>query len=223
MYLSKEVFEFIEDLKQHNNREWFAENKPVYEERRNQVASFCEAVLSKLRKNDILETPSGKKSLFRIYRDVRFSKNKEPYKTNFAAHFKRAGADRRGGYYLHIEPDNCFVGGGFWAPSSEDLATIRQSIDLRGEDFDAVFNSKQFKAVFGEIGGDKLKTAPKGYPKDHPYIHLLRHKQFVVSKKFTSEEALQNGFADYVVEVFEAMRPFFDLFSEVLQKQVRDI
>jgi len=223
MYLSKPVFSFLEDLKENNSREWFTANKATYEQCKDQVATFADAVLDKLRQADVLETASGKKSLFRIYRDVRFSKNKDPYKTNFAMHFKRAGEERRGGYYLHIEPYNCFVGGGFWAPSPEDLLTIRKSIELRGEDFEAVFEAKEFKAVFGSLGGDTLKTAPKGFPKDHPYIHLLRHKQFVVSKKFSDEEAMQNGFADYVTEVFVAMRPFFDLFSEVLQPQVRDI
>ena len=177
---------------------------------------FAEAVLGEMNKHDNIETISGKKSLFRIYRDVRFSKNKAPYKTQWSSHFKRATAALRGGYYFHIEPGNCFVGGGFWGPNSEDIGRIREEIAADDASLRKIISSKSFKENFGQLEGEQVKSAPRGYAKDHPAIDLLKYKQMILWKKFTDEEALKDDFFKEVNKTFKAMRPFLDYMSVVL-------
>ena len=157
-----------------------------------------------------------KQKLHRIYRDVRFSKDKTPYKPALSGSMSRATKWLRGGYYFHIEPENTFVGGGFWGPNSADLARIRQEIAAYDEPLRAIIADDDFKKYFGSLVGDKVKTAPKGYSKTHPAIDLLRHKQFLVMRKFTDQEALKHNFLTEVVNTFMAMRPFFDYMSEVV-------
>lgn len=212
--ISKSSFEFLKALKANNNREWFNENKDEYQIQHQNIIDFADELLEKLKEHDNIETPSGKKSLFRIYRDVRFSKDKSPYKTNWAGGFKRATKHLRGGYYFHIEPGAVFVGGGFWAPNKEDLQRIREDIAMDASELRKIINSKPFKETFGSLHGDQLKTAPKGFDKDHPDVDLLRYKQFIVSKKFTDKEALSSDFAEKMNDAFKKMRPFFDYMSE---------
>lgn len=209
---------FISDLKSNNNRDWFAENKQRYEVERGHFIDFAENLLEKMRQHDDIETVSGKKSLFRIYRDVRFSKDKSPYKTHFSGSFKRATKLLRGGYYFHIEPNgNSFVGGGFWSPNKEDLARIREEIASDdASKIRSIVSEKNFVHHFGELKGEQLKTAPKGYPKDHSAIEFLRYKQFLLMKPFSDEEVMSENFSQQVNETFKAMRPFFDYMSEVL-------
>lgn len=155
--------------------------------------------------------------MFRIYRDVRFSKDKSPYKTHWSGSFKRASKYRRGGYYFHIEPGNqSFIAGGFWAPNKEDLARIREEIAQAPDEFREIIETKTFVDTFGSLQGEQLKSAPKGYDKDHPAIDLLRYKQFIVVKPFSDEEVLRSDFVEVVNAVFQKMRPFFDYMSEVL-------
>ena len=214
--LNKENIDFLNQLKQNNNREWFLANKPVYEKNRQNVIEFADEVLSLLNQHDNIETISGKKSLYRIYRDVRFSKDKTPYKTHWAGYYKRATNLLRGGYYFHIEPGNSFVGGGFWSPNPKDLKRIRTNILEFGDELLDIVNSKEFIAHFGTLKGEQLKTAPKGFDKNHKYINLLRYKQFLLIKPFTDKEVLQNNFALKVNDTFKAMRPFFNYMSEAL-------
>ncbi len=208
--------QFLKKLANNNNRDWFTENKAAYEKARENMSEFLDEVILKLNEHDVIETPNGKKSLFRIYRDVRFSKDKTPYKSNFAAGFKRAGAERRGGYYFHFQPGNVMLGVGFWAPNKEDLARIRYDISEFHEDWREVLKNKNVKSSFGEMIGEQLKTAPKGYEKDHPAVDLLRYKQFIFKKEFTDAEALSPDFADKVNDAFKGIRPFFDYMSNVL-------
>ena len=214
--ISKEGFDFLKQLKNNNNREWFNANKDLYLTSHQNVISFADGLLELMSKQDNIETVSGKKSLYRIYRDVRFSKNKAPYKSHWGGYFTRATQLLRGGYYFHIEPDNSFIGGGFWQPNSEDLKRIRMSIAADDSELRAVLSDKKFKKTFGELMGDQVKTAPQGYKKDHPSIDLLRFKQFLVMKKFTDKEVLDDGFTKEVIKTFAAMRPLFDYMSEVL-------
>jgi uncharacterized protein (TIGR02453 family) len=169
-----------------------------------------------MRMHDNIETPTGKKAVMRIYRDVRFSKNKAPYKTYSGMSFKRGTQLLRGGYYVHIEPGNSFVGGGFWGPNKDDLLRIRKGIETDQEEFRTVLNSDKFKSVFGVLEGEQLKTCPKGFDKDSTAIDLLRYKQFLIKKDFSDDEVLKAGFLQNTNEVFEAMRPFFDLMSYIL-------
>lgn len=217
MLLSQKNLAFIQELAENNNRDWFNANKADYEVNREQVIAFAEALLARMNEHDVLETPSGKKSLFRIYRDVRFSKDKSPYKTHWSGSFKRASKFRRGGYYFHIEPGNqSFIAGGFWAPNKEDLARIREEIALASDELREIIQNKEFVDAFGSLQGEQLKSAPKGYEKDHPAIDLLRYKQFIVVKPFSDEEVLRPDFVEQVNGIFQKMRPFFDYMSDVL-------
>lgn len=212
--LTKANFKFLKDLKANNNRDWFNTNKNEYLKQHENTIEFADALLEKLNKHDNIETPTGKKSLFRIYRDVRFSKDKSPYKTNWAGGFKRATKYLRGGYYFHIDPDNVFVGGGFWAPNKEDLQRIREDIVADSSELRKILNSKSFKQTFGQLDGEQLKTCPKGFDKEHPDVDLLRYKQFIISKKFSLKEAQSADFTTMVDDTFKKMRPFFDYMSQ---------
>jgi uncharacterized protein (TIGR02453 family) len=210
------VFHFLNDITKNNNRDWFAEHKPKYQEAHESLVKFADEIIHDMNQTDTIETPSGKKAIFRIYKDVRFSKDKSPYKTHFGGHLSRATKLLRGGYYFHIEPGNCFVGGGFWNPSAEDLKQIREQIAADTKPLLDIIQSADFKKHFGTLEGEKLKTAPKGFDKNHPAIELLNYKQFLLSKSFTDKESQAENYAQKIIETFQAMRPFFDYMSEIL-------
>ena len=214
--LSKSTFDFLLDLKENNNRPWFEEHKHRYKAAHEDVIAFADELLEEMRKHDNLETVSGKKSLFRIYRDVRFSKDKSPYKTHFSGYFTRATKLLRGGYYFHFEPGRCMVGGGFWNPNKEDLKRIRDEFAQDASEIRQIIADPVFVKTFGELKGDGVKTAPKGFDKTHPDIDLIRMKQFIVSANFTDKEVFSGNYASKIVDTFNAMRPFFDYMSEVL-------
>lgn len=214
--ISRQNFKFLKDLEKNNNRDWFLKNKPKYQEAHENVISFADDLITAMKKVDNIENESGKKSIFRIYNDVRFSKDKSPYKTHWGIHLKRATDELRGGYYIHLKPGEVFVGGGFWMPESSDIKLIRSHIAQNDKPLRKIINSKKFKDMFGELQGDKVKTAPQGYKKDHPSIDLLRHKGFTVAKQFTDKQALDPGFVKKAVACFKGMRPFFNYMSEIL-------
>ena len=217
MRISKSNIDFLKKLSNNNNRDWFHENKEtIYQSALENSIEFADSLLAEMNKHDNIETPTGKKSLYRIYKDTRFSKDKTPYKTHWGGYFKRATNDLRGGYYFHIEPGNCFIGGGFWNPNPEDLKRIRVELAADGSELRKIIGSKQFVDTFGQLDGNKVKTAPKGFSKEHENIDLLRYKQYLISKKFTEKEMLDNDFYKEANKVFEKMRPFFDYMSEVL-------
>ncbi|MFT6726805.1 MAG: hypothetical protein ACI9RU_001534 [Litorivivens sp.] len=212
-HLDESVFKFLKVLEENNNRDWFAENKPKYLDANEHFKALAEQINAGMQQQDNIE----KMKLYRIYRDVRFSKNKLPYKSSFSCGFSRETKALRGGYYFHLQPGgNSMMGGGFWQPDASDLKRIREEIAADASPLRKIINSASFKKHFGELGGQQLKTAPKGYPKDHPAIDLLRYKSFVVSKTFTDKEVETLGFADQVLKYFKATRPFFDYMSEVL-------
>ena len=214
--ISPETFAFLKDLKENNNREWFQENKSRYEKAHANVVEFAEALAEKMSEHDHLVPRTGKKTLFRIYRDVRFSKNKSPYKTNFGGQLTRATEALRGGYYFQIEPGNTFMAGGFWAPNADDLKRIRNEFAFDDQPVRKIIASKEFQHYFGELKGEGVKTAPKGFAKDHPAIDLIRKKQFIVDHYFSDKEVLSEDFVDKINETFKALRPYFDYMSEVL-------
>lgn len=221
MPISKNDFHFLTELEKNNNRDWFTENKETYQASLENIISFADEVLSKLNRHDVIETLNGKKSLFRIYRDVRFSKDKSPYKTHWAGGYKRASKERRGGYYFQIAPNNnTFIAGGFWAPNKEDLQRIREEIAIDDQEIREITADKTFIKTFGQLQGEQLKSAPKGFDKEHKAIDLLRYKQFVITKNFTDSEVLASNFAEKVDHTFQAMRPFFDYMSDVLTTDV---
>ncbi|MBL4747023.1 MAG: DUF2461 domain-containing protein [Flavobacteriaceae bacterium] len=210
--VQQSTFNFLKDIEKNNNREWFTENKPTYVAEQQKLLSFYTALEEKLNEHDTIE----KLKMFRIYRDVRFSKNKTPYKTNMSGHFIRATNRLRGGYYLEIRPDASFVAGGFWGPNKEDLLRIRKEFELDGFEIREVIASKNFQTNFGELRGDGVKTAPRGFAKDHENIDLIRKKQFILVRNFTDKEVLSTGFLSQVNDTFIAMRPFLNLMTSIL-------
>lgn len=210
--LTKSTFEFLDLLSKNNNREWFTENKKRFETENNLAKVFFTEVFTDLEKIDSLE----KMQVFRIYRDVRFSKNKLPYKNHFSAGFSRTKPMLRGGMYLHIENEASFVGGGFWEPNNEDLLRIRKELELDASDLRKIIADATFKKMFGTLEGEELKTAPKNFDKTHPDIDLIRKKQFLLTRKFTNKEVLLPNFKDEIIATFAAMRPFFNYMSDVL-------
>lgn len=214
--LPQSLLSFLRNIKKHNDRVWFNANKNIYLEQYEVVIRFADALITQMNKYDHIETPTGKKAVFRIYRDVRFSKDKSPYKTHFGLHLARATKLLRGGYYFHIEPGKSFVGGGFWEPSPEDLRHIREQIASDPAPLRAILKSKSFKSHFGKLEGEKLVFAPKGFDKLHPAADLLRYKQFLVSKSIPDSVLLSHRGLDDVVKTFRAMRPFLDYMSDIL-------
>ncbi len=215
-YNISEIFAFLQRVKENNNRAWFAEHKGDYLSTHKDMIVFADAVLSGLQKHDHIETPTGKKSLYRIYRDVRFSKDKTPYNTHFSGGFTRATKQLRGGYYFHLKKGDSFVGGGFWGPNAQDIKHIRKQIASDPGALTSILNQKDFKSTFGAMLGDQLKTAPRGYDIDDPAIDLLRYKQFILSKSFTDKEVMSKDFHLKVVDTFCKMRPFLDYMSDIL-------
>lgn len=211
--LTNSTFEYLDLLKKNNNRDWFTDNKKRFEFENKNAKNFFTEVLADLEKIDSIE----RMQVFRIYRDVRFSKDKTPYKTHFSVGFTRTKPLLRGGMYLHIEDGGSFVGGGFWEPNNEDLQRVRKELELDASELRAIINDDTFKQFFKNgLEGEELKTAPKGFDKTHPDIDLIRKKQFLIGRNFSNKEVLASNFKDEVVKTFAAMRPFFDYMSDVL-------
>jgi uncharacterized protein (TIGR02453 family) len=206
------LFQFLHQLKANNNREWFTTHKKAFQVEEQLAKTFFMGIYTDLQKIDNLD----KMQVFRIYRDVRFSKDKSPYKNHFSVGFNRCKPLLRGGMYLHIEDNASFVGGGFWEPNAADLFRIRKEIETDASELRAIISEKNFENHFQTLQGEELKTAPKGFDKAHPAIDLLRKKQFLLTRNFTNEEVLSPKFQSEVIASFKAMRPFFDYMSDVL-------
>lgn len=219
----KPAFDFLKKLKKNNNRIWFNDHKDQYLSAHQNVIDFADDLLAKMARHDHIETQSGKKSLFRIYRDTRFSKDKTPYKSNWAGGFKRATKKLRGGYYFHIQPGNSMIAGGFWNPNSQDIKHIREQIAQDDTPLKKVLRSKKFKDYFGELQGEQLKAAPKGFDKEHPSIDLLRYKQLILVHNFKDSEVLHKDFSSQVAQGFKNMRPFMDCMSELLTTDLNGV
>jgi uncharacterized protein (TIGR02453 family) len=212
MTIQPSTLHFLKDLAVNNNREWFQANKSRYEAALANMKQFAQAVENALGETDHLEPAN----LFRIYRDVRFSKDKSPYKNNFGLGISRATKRLRGGYYLQIEPGNSFIGGGFWQPNAADLKRIRAEFAMDDQPIREIMAEARFRQYFGTLQGETLKTAPQGFDKDHPALDLLRMKGFVVKRNVTDEEVTSAQFLQEVKLTFQAMRPYFDYMSMVL-------
>ena len=211
--IPREALDFFKRLEKNNNRDWFNEHKKEFKEIETEVKQVYNQIFELLNVHDDID----KLKLFRIYRDVRFSKNKLPYKTHFGGSFHRTKPRLRGGYYLHIQPNNeSFIATGFWEPAKEDLLRIRKEFEMDDEEIRDIITKKSFKTVWGDLVGDQVKTAPKGFSKEHKAIDLIRKKQFIFTKKFTDKEVLDSAFVTHVDTAFKAIRPYFDYMSDVL-------
>lgn len=210
--ITKEVIDFLKELKANNNRDWFAENKSRFKAVEAVAKGFYSELNDRLNEHDEIE----KLKMFRIYRDVRFSKDKSPYQPHFAGSFSRAGAHRRGGYYLRVRPGESFIATGFWQPEPKDLLRIRKEFEQDATEIRAIMADKDFNSIWGEMVGEEVKTAPKGFSKDDPNIDLIRKKGFIFVRNFKDKEVQRKDFLDTVDNSFRAIRPYFDYMSEVL-------
>lgn len=217
--IPKSSLEFLNDLKKNNLRDWFEEHRKSFKKEQKAVNQFFETLFRMLNTHDELDTYKA----FRIYRDIRFSKNKTPYKTHLAASFHRTKPRNRGGYYLHIEPGKSFLAAGFWKPEKDDLFRIRKEFEFDDAPMRKYLESDAFKKVFNGLEGEELKTAPKGFEKEHPAIDLIRKKQYIVTRKFTDKQVVSEGFMDEVNTSFKAIRPWFDYMSEVLTTDLNGV
>lgn len=221
--LNPSLFKFLSQLEANNNREWFNEHKDQYVKEHEQVIGFAEEMLQTMKQHDQLETLSGKKSLMRIYRDVRFSKDKSPYKARFAGSFKRIKPQLRGGYFFNLQPGKTVIGGGFYGPNSDDLKLIRNHIAQDDEPLRSVLKNSTFKKTFGALQGEQVKTAPKGFDKEHPSIDLLKFKSMYVFRDFSDDEVFDKDFLKEAVKTFLALRPFFDVMTDFLTTDMNGI
>ena len=211
--LSKDIFIFLKALTVHNNREWFKKHITTFRTAESNVKLFYSQLYDQLNNVDSIDNFK----VFRIYRDVRFSKDKTPYKTHFSGSFHRTKPELRGGYYLHLAPNNkSFIATGFWNPNKEDLMRLRKEFETDPEDLRAIITEPRFKAVWGPLEGDELQSAPRGFDKLDPNIDLIRKKQFIFSKKYTDKEVFSDQFTQDVIDSFKAIRPYFDYMSSVL-------
>lgn len=206
------TFNFLKNLKENNNRDWFQEHKEEHDAARENVLAFVGKLTAELAKADpkIPADLDPKNCVMRIYRDIRFSKDKTPYKNNFGAGISENGKSFKGpGYYLHISSGESFLAGGCWMPEADQLKAIRQEIDYNGAEFKKIVENATFKKYFGELDNEaKLKTMPKGYPPDHPDIEYLKLKSFTITRVIKQTELTDKKALQTVAEIFKHMYPF---------------
>ncbi|KQS93181.1 DUF2461 domain-containing protein [Chryseobacterium sp. Leaf394] len=216
--ISKNTLNFLQNLIQNNNREWFTENKKQYTDSQENMILFIEDLIAEMGvfDEDILKT-DAKKTLFRIYRDVRFSKDKSPYKTNMGASLGMGKGSQKAGYYLHVEPGKSFLASGIYMPDSAALKTIRKEISLYSEDFLKVVSQKNFKKLFKELDqDDQLKKIPQGFEKEDPMAEYLKLKNFIVVYPLKDEDIIHNDAAKKFSEIFEAAKPLNDFLNSAI-------
>jgi uncharacterized protein (TIGR02453 family) len=216
--IKKSTLDFLTGIKCNNTRDWFIANRPNYLEAKENFESFVQEIIDKIIIFDpIMKGLEAKSCVYRINRDIRFSNDKSPYKSHLGAFIVRGGkknGDKFAGYYFHIEPGKSIMAGGAYTPPTPWLTAIREKISDAPEEFISITKSKEFLKYFGSIDGEKLKTAPKGYPKDHPHIELLRLKSYLVVNEASDKMVLSDGFINHVISVFKAMKPLNDYLNE---------
>lgn len=209
--ISTDTFKFLKDLAKNNDKEWFTANKNRYETAKEDFENFIAELIKNIAKFDPpIGNLDARKSIFRIYRDTRFSKDKTPYKINMGANFSASPGKihDHAGYYIHIEPGKSFLAGGAYVPPTPWINKIRQEIDYNTAEFKKIINAAAFKKNFGEIKGDKLKTVPKGFPKDHPELSLLQYKSYLLVHDCDDNTVTSGGFMKHVTDVYKTMVPF---------------
>lgn len=205
------ITNFLKQLEKNNNRDWFNTHKNEFDTAKAEADLIFNAIYQELSKKEELEPLK----IYRIYRDVRFSNDKTPYKIHFSAQSGRKKPHNRGGYYFHIQPNHNFIGVGFWGPERDDLIRIRKDIEVSDE-LEKILQSKTLIKEFGEMQGEEVKSAPKGFSKDHERIALLRKKQYFFIKNFTDEEVLAEDFPKKVAKSIQVLQPFLNYMTEVL-------
>ena len=210
--MQSSTLQFLRNLEKNNNREWFNENKTLYQEAQQDVISFVEKLIEEMADFDEeMGKLEAKKSVFRIYRDTRFSKDKTPYKTNFGAGLGMGKGNKISGYYLHIEPGKSFLAGGVYKPEPSVLKTIRQEISAFGDEFKAILEQDEFRNYFRGLSvEDKLKKVPQGFEKDDKMAEYLKLKHFIVTHPVSDEQLLSENVVKEFAKIFKAMKPLND-------------
>ena len=220
--LQAATIKFLKDLKKNNNKPWFDANRKQYETAKEDFEGFVQKIIDKHTKKDAsLKELKAKNCLFRINRDVRFSKDKSPYKTNFGAHINGGGKKSiLAGYYFHLEPGESFVGGGLWMPMPPELKKIRQEIDYNFKEFKKIIDSKKFKSVYGDLSRSSeysLVNVPQGFEKDNPAAEDLKLKSYVGMKKIKEADLTSKELEKQVAEAFEALQPLVEFINRALK------
>ena len=210
MVLNTTIIDFLKTLSKNNNREWFQENKTWYNDAKENFELFVNIMIAEISKFDpAIKTISAKESIYRIYRDTRFSNDKTPYKINFGAHMVQNGRKSGlAGYYLHIEPGGCFAGGGIYMPASPVLKAVRNEIYDNTEEFKNIINKPKFKNHFPKIYGEKLKKPPKDFPNDFEDVDLLKYKSYTLLEEFDENMLFTREFLPKIISSFKLMYPF---------------
>lgn len=201
---------FLGELAENNSKEWMDANRSWYQEARSEFIAFIDEVIAEMQAFEPeIAGQQGKKCVFRINRDIRFSNDKRPYKTNFGAAISEGGRHSQNpSYYFHLQPGENFIGGGIYMPPAEVLKKIRQEVDYNPEELKKIVEAPDFKQKYGDIRGEKLKTAPKGYPKDHPNIEFLKLKSFTVFHAIGDIEVKKDSIVETTLASFRLMQPF---------------
>jgi uncharacterized protein (TIGR02453 family) len=220
--ITKATFDFLAQLKENNTREWFQENKSSYERAKKEVESFISLLIPELAKLDPnIQAPEVKDCMFRIFKDVRFSKDKSPYKTNFGAFIGKGGRKTVfPGYYVHFEPGECMIAGGVYMPQPEVMKMMRNEIYFNSTEFRKIIESKEFKKYFGKLDEfDKMKKAPREFPADFPDLELLKYRSIIVTHAVPDEKVLAGNFDKFVLDVAKAMIPLHAFLNRAISNK----
>lgn len=213
--ISADLFDFLRELRLNNNKPWFEANKSWYEKSRANMITFIGSLVAEIKIVEPIVEKDAKKYVGRIYRDLRFSKDKTPYHSYFNALIERGGDGKKCPLYLHLEPDNCFLGGGIWQPEPDLLKRVRQEIDYNGSVLHEIIENKKFIKFFHELSGDKLLRVPKGYEPDNLNLELLKLKQYIVHRRFNEDLVISAAFQTEILSTYDAAIPFFAFFDQV--------
>ncbi len=216
--ISKDSFRFLEQLKLNNNKPWFEKNRPVYERARAEYLTFITKLVAGIRQIEWIPDREPAKYVLRIYRDIRFSKDKTPYKSHFSSIIERGPENRKCPLYLQIQPGRSLMGGGIWDPPTEILKKIRQEIDYNSAALKKIIHSKEFIKYFGKISGSRLARPPKGYEADNPNIELLKFKQLYVERNFDDDLVLSKQLIPEILKSYKAALPFFHFFDAAMSE-----
>jgi uncharacterized protein (TIGR02453 family) len=221
--LQPSTLKFLKDLKKNNNKPWFDKNRQQYQAAKKDFENFIQQLIDQQAKNDYsIGSLKAKECLFRINRDIRFSKDKSPYKTNFGASIIKGGKKSPlAGYYFHLEPGASFVGGGIWMPTPENLKRVRQEVDYCFDEFKKILSSKKFRAVYGDLmhsSDIKLSRVPKGYEESNPAAHYIKLKSFVATCKISDTDLLSKEGMKKATAAFEALLPLLNFLNRVMEE-----
>ncbi len=217
--IKKSTLDFFKEITENNHKPWFEANRSLYEAAKENYLEFISELLVEIRKIEPILEKDLKKYAGRIYRDVRFSKDKSPYKTNISSLIERAHDYKKCPFYIHIEPEKSFMGGGIWQPEPDLLRKIRQEIDYNSSDFHAIIQKDSFVELFGTLRGDALKRPPAGYEADNPNIELLKLKQYIVQRSFDNDMVLSKHFIPELCQCYKEALPFFAFFDVVKMEE----